>query len=58
MTELKPCPFCGSPVHWDERFGYIRHNEARRCFLMCQDVPKGPVIREYHEQLWNERNCE
>lgn len=58
MTELKPCPFCGSPVYWSDTIGYIMHKESRRCFLMCQDIPKGPVIREQHELLWNRRAIE
>ena len=59
MIELKPCPFCGGKVKWDEK------NKAPQCSQCKAVIPSAVgVFRKYFDEsgyhrymaaLWNRR---
>ena len=58
MTELKPCPFCGMSVHWEDGFGIIHDRIVDNCIVDLvwpmesnMNLPKESWIRR-----WNRRS--
>lgn len=57
MSELKPCPFCGSEVTmWNMEFGIVKVIECKKCDLRF--VYKWSVASSNHElaEIWNKRS--
>lgn len=52
--ELKPCPFCGSPVVlWDTNFGVVKVIECKNCGVRF--VFKWSNDNTDLKELWNKR---
>ena len=50
---LKPCPFCGGALKWDERgFWAVYHTDD--CFL--ERILQGTAIRPERVEAWNRRH--
>lgn len=56
MTELKPCPFCGSEAmtSWNDKFGWQAFCENDLCF-MSQIIATTFETEEQAIQSWNNR---
>ena len=57
MTELKPCPFCGMPVHWEDDFGIIHNKIIANCIVdLVQPLESNSHLpKEFWIKRWNWR---
>ena len=55
MSELKPCPFCGTELVWDDEFQGFRHID-NDCYLAGADSAYTQICVWYNEiDAWNRR---
>ena len=53
MSEIKPCPFCGS-----KNVRLIKREEAPEAFVVCENCDITSETNEHAVKLWNTRHGE